>query len=821
VATADRLKAVIADLAPHAPSGVRFILDENGDLSRNIRAQLSDLRNRALISAGIVLLVLLLFLRSWRAALIVFATVAFALLITVNLVYVSGHTLNLLTLMGLAMGFGLVVDNAIVVLENTYRLRRRGLDPVTAASRGAREVVIAILAATGTTIVVVIPFVYLQGELRIYYVPLAVVVGLSLTASLFVAFSFIPALAARMMGKVRPRIVAPAESAAVPPTAGPEHHVVVRAPLIQRVYAGLIGATLRHSWATVMIAVLMLGGSYYLFDKYVSRGMVWRPWGSERTTIDINIRQPRGEELAHTDEVARFFEGRLRRMREVERFTTNVNAQSGSIRVEFPPEIEWTNIPLAIQEELVQYSLLWGGTDIRVIGRGPSFYGGGGGSAPNYSIKILGYNYETVREIAEDLARRLTGFSRVREIDTNSAGSWFVRDRATELVLDIDRPRLALHNLSAQDVVAYVSATVRGRTTNTTMRIGGEEMQVSVKLKDHDRMDMQRLNETLIPARAGEAVRLGDVATLRERQVLNRVLRENQQYQRFVSYEFRGPTKLGDKYRDAVIASTQLPPGYTIEGRQEWNFGLEEAEQIYGVLAVSIILIFMVTAALFESLRQPLCVLLTVPMALIGIFLLFFYTGANFTREAYIGVIMMAGIVVNNAILLVDHVNQLRRHHGLPLYDALVRGSTDRVRPILMTSLTTICGLLPLVLFADNVNANIWNALGFTLIGGMSSSTILVLTVTPALYFIFERRTERRRLLADGAALPAVLVPKQRRPLRAVLRRARPAPALVAEGFLPADGADPALHAGGAASTTAARRARGLTRFLPWRRARE
>jgi multidrug efflux pump subunit AcrB len=539
---------------------------------------------------------------------------------------------------------------------------------------------------------------------------------------------------------------------------------------IVRLYSGLVRTSLRHAWTTVVVAVLMLGGCYYLFNKYVNRGMVWRGFGgAERSYIDIMIRQPRGEELTHTDEIARYFEERLRRMPEIEQFTSNVTAAQALVRVEFPDSIEWTNIPLAIQEELVQYSLLFGGTDVRVIGRGPSFYGGGGGSAPNYSIKILGYNYETVREIAEDMGKRLQRFSRVRDVDTNSAGGFFQRDKATELVLDIDRTRLALHSLTAADVVSFVSATVRGRTSPSTIRVGGDEMQISVKIEDYNKIDLVRLQELLVPARSGETVRLGDIATVRERQVLSRVLRENQQYQRFVAYEFRGPTKLGDRNKESVIKATALPPGYTIEDRQEWNFGLEEAEQIYGVLIAAILLIFMVTSAVFESLKQPFYVLLTVPMALVGVFLIFFYTGANFTREAYIGVIMMSGIVVNNAILLIDHVNQLRRVHGLALHDALVRGATDRVRPILMTSMVTIFGLLPLVLFAENVNANIWNALGYTLIGGLASSTPLVLTVTPALYLIFERKAERKRLAALGIV---ELPPPHRPPLRSRLRLA-------------------------------------------------
>src|SRR5688500_16834437 len=165
------------------------------------------------------------------------------------------------------------------------------------------------------------------------------------------------------------------------------------------------------------------------------------------------------------------------------------------------------------------------------------------------------------------------------------------------------------------------------------------------------------------------------------------------------------------------------------------------------MLSVALLLIYMVTAAVFESLKQPLCVLLTVPMGLIGTFLMFFYTNATFTREAYIGVIMAAGIVVNNAILLIDHINRMREVPGLRFDEAVVRGTLERVRPILMTSVTTMSGLVPLVLFSD-ADANIWNALAFTLIGGLLSSTLLVLTVTPALYALFERR-------AAAAAAPA------------------------------------------------------------------
>ncbi len=732
VAVADLVKARVAELEPHLPAGSQFFLDN--DESKAIRTQLTDLRSRALLAAGVVFVVLLAFLRSFRSAAITFSTIGFSALITLNLIYFGGFTLNVLTLMGLAMGFGTIVDNAIVVLENIYRRARRGEAAHEAAEKGTREVVLPIFAATMTNIVVLLPFVYLQGELQVYYVPLAVVVLFSQLASLLVGFTLVPALAARSLSLRAPRA-----------------HGRVGAWALGR-YTAIIHRSIRHPWATVGIAVVLFAASYGVFHYKVNRGVLWRPWYGQDTYISISIGQPRGEELENTDRIARFFEQRLREYPEVERFVSMVSAQNASIRVTFPDSLENTDIPPAIKEALQAEGLQFGGADVRVYGYGPSF-GGGMSSPPNYAIRILGYNYEKVREIAEDIGARLQRFSRVKEVDTNSSGRIAFRDRATELVLAIDRRRLALHGLTARDVTNQVTAAVRGAARASPIRVGGEEMQYAVKLTGYRDMDVVQLRELQIPAVEGKSVRLGDVATITERDVLNRILREDQQYQRTVGYEFRGPGKLGDRVRDAVIENTALPPGFSIQQEEGWRWSQEEQRQIYGVLIFAVILVFMVCATLFESLRQPICILLTVPMALIGVFLIFWLTGASFTREAYVGVIMMAGIVVNSAILLVDHVNQLRRYHGLALEEALVRGSAERLRPILMTTCTTIAGLLPLVLFSEAADANIWNALGFALIGGLATSTVLVLTVTPALYYLFERRRASDVVVPDELAI--------------------------------------------------------------------
>jgi len=737
VEVAERVKARLRETRGSLPAGARLILDD--DESEAVATQLTDLRWRALSSALVVFIVLFAFLRSFRSAAIVFSSIAFAVLITLNLVYFGGLTLNVLTLMGLAMGFGVVIDNAVVVLENIYRRARPGEDPADAAERGAKEVVLAVLAATATNVIVFVPFVYLQGEVRLFYVPLAIVVGLTNLASLVAAFSFTPALASRLLGRRTLSI----------------HRRGPGRPWYVRAYAAMLGLTLRRPWVAVLVPVLMLAGSGYLFHQYVTRGTLWRPWWSEDSYIRIGFEQPRGEELANTDALVRQFEQKLAGMPEVSRFTTRVYPQAGDIRVDFPDSLQTTAIPLAIKEQMEAYSHLFGGSEVRVYGYGPSFYGGGA-SPPNYTIRVLGYNYETVRAIADDLGERLKRFSRIQEVDTNASGQWFERDKATEVVVRLDRARLAMHALAAQEVVRRVAAAVGRDSRRSYLRVADEEMLLSVRLAGSGTLDLGQLEALTIPVPGGEPVRLSDVATVGQRDVLSRILREDQQYERTVAYEFRGPAKLGDKVQAAVVASTRVPAGYQVVGKEEWRWSSEEQGQIYGVLAFSLLLVFMVCAGLFESVRQPLCVLMTVPMALIGVFLVYFFTNASFTREAFIGVIMMGGVVVNNAVLLIDRVNQLRRHEAMPLRDAIVQGTLERVRPILMTSSVTIIGLLPLVLFSKAADANIWNALGFSLLGGLASSTILVLTVTPALYLLFERGPERRRIAraAAGATIP-------------------------------------------------------------------
>ena len=735
VRVVDRVKERMEVVEARNPPNTRFILDQDG--SELIRKEMSDMRSRVFVSAMVIFAVLLIFLRSIRPAVMVFATIAFSVLIALNFIYFAGYSLNQLTLIGLAMGFGLVVDNSIVVLENIYRRWQQGKSREEATMRGAANVVLPIIAATGTNLIVLVPFVYLQDDLRLYYLPLAIAVGLSLVGSLLVAFSFIPALAGRLLPERQQ---------------GDARLAGARPPIYERFYRSLVTGTLRWPWLTLSVPIVALCVTGYIFNKHVDRGFRWGGLGGSDTYINISIGLPDGTDIERTEEFTRFFENRLRAMPQVRRFVTNVGQTSSRIRVTFPKEIENTQIPVGIKDQLFAYSLQFSGIDVRVTGYGPSFYGGGGGYSPQYRIQILGYEYLKVKEIAEDVGSRLERLSRVRDVNTNAALSYRDRERAKEFGVVIRRDVLANYDLTVQQLVGEVQAAVRGQTSNTQIKIGGDEIRFQVKVEGNREIDLVEFTERLVTTSTGEPVRLGNLVEVEPRDVLSTIHRENQQYARSVGYEFRGPPKLGNTTQETTIRTTATPPGYQVRERDSYRLTRDEQAQIYLVLGASIILVYMLTAALFESLLLPLCVLLTVPMALIGVFMIFFYTNATFTREAYFGVIIMGGIVVNNAILLVDHINRLRWEEKLGLKAAVVRGTVERVRPILMTTTTTILGLLPLVLFTETVNATIWNALAFVLIGGLASSSMLVLTVTPAIYFLIEKARAARAEVVAAAA---------------------------------------------------------------------
>lgn len=700
-----RLEALVVELPP----GLRLL--KIHDQSEQIRADLRALSSRSFFCLLVILLVLVLFLGSFRLPLLVMSTVAFAILLTLNLFYFADLTLNILTLAGLALGFGMLVDNAIVVIDNIHRRRELGEAPVTAAVQGTREMLLPLAAATLTTVVVFVPFLYLTGELRVFYLPFTTAVCLALLSSLAVSLLFTPVIAARSVPQPHRRF--------------------------DRI-VGIYQRGLRFGLRWPLLPILAAAGLFYYawvqFDKNVTRGEIWR-WGGD-TYLAVHVRLPKGAQMQRADDIARVFEDKVVGLSGITRITTYVYPERLYVRINFPEHVVMTAYPHILKEQLSVLASRFAGINIGVSGFGPGFFSSGlSTSMPNFRIKVLGYNFDEVRRIAEEIGQQLERNRRVREINTSGSGRWWSASAQTETVLRIRRERLPQHHLTVADVVGQVAAYLRENQQWQQLRLGRDQLEYRVKYADFEQFDQEDLFDVALQASDGSLVRLREVAEIAEREVQSEIVRENQQYQRWITFEYRGPHKFGQRVVDAIIENTQLPPGYKLE-QPRWFLSEEEKLELYTVLALSILLVFMVTAALYESLVQPFIIMLTVPLALIGVFLIFWLSETNFDRSAYIGVVLLSGIVVNNAILLVERTSRLRRE-GMAIDDAILAGAGQRLRPILMTTATTVFGLLPLV--AAGGESRLWGTLALATIGGLCSSALLVLAVTPALYRILVR----------------------------------------------------------------------------------
>jgi len=355
-------------------------------------------------------------------------------------------------------------------------------------------------------------------------------------------------------------------------------------------------------------------------------------------------------------------------------------------------------------------------------------------------IKFFGYNLKKLREMTAELEKTLKKNPRIKEVRIISGGYWW-REDTLENVLKIDKEVLNNYDIDPNYLFAHLRTLLSGNFGRPVkLRMEGKEIPLSVKFPDAETMDMRNLRDTLVRTQGGEYLRLGEISTLEERPVAGSIDRENQQFQQTIMWEFKGPAKAEERYRKAVFASLHLPPGFSASLEEYWRMTTEEKGQIRMAVIISLVLIFMIMAALYESIIHPLVIMFSVPLALVGVFVAFIVAKYPFDATAHIGVILLGGIVVNNAILLVDHIN-LKRRQGLPLFDAVVKGARERLRPIFMTTSTTVCGMLPMLLIQaqTGVKRQLWSTLALSTLGGLVSSTIFILIVIPILYYHSDR----------------------------------------------------------------------------------
>ena len=735
----DRAEEVRAELPP----GVTLIQEE--DRSEQMRGELEDLEFRSGLIVLLIFGVLLVFLRGIGNPLIILSSIFLSVLLTITVFHALGASLNMMTLAGLAMGFGMMVDNSIVVLENIHRHRHLGSGRLAAASLGTSEVILPILAGTGTTIIVFIPFLYLQGELRVIYVPFALAVATSLVCSFLVSFTLIPSLAARALpddsaaapGRTLPDDFAfgAARALPAPPRSGPG-----LLPWIIEGYRRGLGWILEPWWHKVMVVagVLVLGFlSWRGFDRHVARLSLWRSAEEVQQALRVRVDAPRGWDLQAMDGLVRQFEALVRPLYvngQVESYEASVTAESASLLVGFRPEALREPSPYHLREQVDELAAWTGGASISVSGLGDALgfvgYGGGVSSA---RLTILGYNYETLKAMAEDIGQRAERHPRVSNVGIE--GSLGSRGPEKQVVLAFDAARLAGYGLSMQSAVSFLQQYVSAGGGGSVL-VGGEQLAFRVESAGQRGVQVVDLMDLTIPTPSGGGARLSEVATLETRDVMASITRRDQQYSRRVSWSFQGSPEMAQSVEDGVKAATLLPAGYEFERPfQGYDLSFWERRQLELLLLLAVVFVYMLTAALYESLFQPLTVILTVPLALVGVFAGYTMFNRVFDEAAYVGLILVGGIVVNNSIILVDHIQGLRGRY--PRRDAVVRAALERSRPILMTMFTTVIGLLPLVLWSDS-GEGLWSRIAFTLCVALPVATFFTLTVIPLAYEVVD-----------------------------------------------------------------------------------
>ncbi len=694
------MDALAAELRPAVR--VRVQSDESVELAR----QLDALLVRGAIACIAVALVLAFTLRNRRSVLLVLGSALVAVAGTALGLYLLAIPANLLTLAGLGMGIGILVQNGVVVVD---RLRAAPDTPEGRAAAG-RRITPAVLGATLTTTVVLVPFLYLQGNARAAFTPFAIAFALALGWSVLASLVMIPALGA---GQGLRSVVWPR-------------------PL--RIYGRSVVRLLRWRWPATGLVVILLGVVSWGFFRKVPRFNFGAWWG-QRAALFARLDFPRGSDPASFDRVMREFERIVVRREGVDQVVSQGSRDGAWLQVTFGRGVDLTPIPYVLQEELTQRAILIGGATVSVQYQGPGYYSGGGGGIPQFRIKLLGYSYSGVEQIAQDLKRRLERIPRVRSVDMN-AGRFWGHEKAFEVTLEPDRAVLARYGLTARSLAAAVASQVSGASGATWLELEGEEVRVTLKAAGARDRTLDELRTALVPTSTAAPVRIGDLARVHERETLAQIDREDQQYVRTISYEFRGPAKLGERTHKSFLQSISVPPGYS-SGDDSWfSWGEDESDQgLWLVFAAGVVLVILAVAIVFDSVWATAIVFLSLPVALAGSAAAFWIAGAAFTREAAVGVILVVGLAVNQSILLVDAALARRRGPDRSLRPLtggdVVRVCRDRAGMIVLVTLTTLASLLPLAVGTDP--DELFGAIALATVGGTVAGTIGALWVVPVL----------------------------------------------------------------------------------------
>ncbi len=720
------------------------------DTSDYIKRSITGVGDSALTGGALAIFILLFFLRNIRSTLVIALAIPTSIIATFVLMYFTGFTLNLMSLGGLALGVGMLVDNAIVVLENVYRLREEeGQGREEAAINGTEEVIAAVLASTLTTVVVFLPLIFVRGMAGVMFKQFSLVISFSLLCSLVMAIALVPMLAAKVLS-------------AKPPQLGPRGRVsgwAFRAlgrvlDGIDNQYKAALHYSLNHRLLVVVAALGALAACLALIPLVGVELMPQSDESDVRVTIEMEV----GTRIALTDQKLKQVEAVVREtVPEAKSIIASVGgtgwhaggAHIGELRIPLVPQSQRKrsseDIAAALRKKLMNIP----GLTLRTrAGQGLFILRMATTGTDRIQIEVRGHDFQT----GEELARRVKQVT--EEVDGVTDVKVSREAGTPEEIMTIDRQKAADLKLTVSQIAAALQTALAGTETGY-YREGGDQFRIRVEARDSERLALREILDITLTNSEGKPVVLRNVLKSQPRLGPALVERKNQERVVNISANFSG-RDMGSVIGDIKerLRSIPIPRDFAIVFGGDY----EEQQKTFGELLLSLVLslimVYMVMACQYESLLDPFVVMFSVPLAAIGVILILFLTNTTFSAQAFIGCIMLGGIVVNNAILLVDHTNLLRQRDRMGLREAIEEAGRRRLRPILMTTLTTILGLIPLGLGLGE-GGETQAPMARTVIGGLTSSTLITLIVVPVVYSLFEGMRVKGKAAPDVKASEA------------------------------------------------------------------
>jgi HAE1 family hydrophobic/amphiphilic exporter-1 len=729
ILTSRKVKEAIPGIIAALPEGTKLvpIFDQSDFILKSV----SNLRDSGIIAFVLSFAVIYFFLRNIRGSIIMAVSIPVSVIATFAVMFAANVTLNIISMAGLALAIGMLVDNSIVALENIYRHHEMGKDLMDAANIGTTEVGMAITASTLTTIAVFVPVLFVPNITGQLFKDMVLTISYSLAVSLLVAVTLVPMMSTRLLKletkKKNNRI------AQIKDTMG---DWLIK---MSDNYSKWLHWSIYHK-KTVLISVtilfvLSLGLAALLGGEFMPK--------SDQGIIDVMMESPSGTPIEQTRMYAYNIEDIIKETVGKEEFESlsifygereglgafGVTSSTIETMVKLTPKERRKTSQFAIQDKLrKRFDQMPGIT--YTFQENATF-----STEREIDIKVVGFNVAGAKAIANELKSKMEKVKGLVDISLNT------KETTAELQVHLNKDLLNHYSFSTMQVAANISTAIQGRVASQYHE-KGDEYDIYVQFAKEYRNKKESLEQLELPLPAGGRIKLKDVASITEEQSSPTIYRENQN--RFVSV---GCGLSGMDLSTAVtainkiIADTPIPSEYqvilggTAEDQQEAYFYLGLA------FIAAILLVYMIMASQFESLVDPFIIMFTVPLSIIGVFIFLAMTGTSFSVMALVGIVMLVGIAVNNGIVLVDYINQ-QRHHGMELYEAVEFGCKARLRPVLMTALTTILGMVPLAVEMGS-GSETWSPLARAVIGGLTTTTVLTLIVIPVLYIVFEHAGER------------------------------------------------------------------------------